>query len=72
MIDKADKDSVREVLRSQGWAIIMQEVITPYYESLSKELDALTSSNAANGPVLAGQKRAITKVLDMMNDYMND
>ena len=70
MADKEKQIYVREVVQSEGWGIILSEIINPYCEQLLHELEEVDYREAARAPVIAAKRQAVKKILDMINDYI--
>ena len=63
------RERVRELLRSDGWQLVLRDIIEPAKENLWIGLKNLKAAEAEIGPVYAGQLRFLDKVLGDIDDY---
>ena len=63
------RDRVVDMLRSDGWKIVVRDIIEPLKEGLWSNLKGLKVGEAEIGPVWAGQIRFLDKLLTDIDDY---
>ena len=65
--------ALEELLRSEGWEVLRNEVIEPIYQQLLSQLKEVRYGGPVTtemGAELAAQARIIEKFIDGINDFL--